>query len=186
MFAPSCKNELQCFTGRLVALGRFIARFTDKLRLFFLTLKWASTTRWMSDCELAFEEIKCYLTQPPILSSLQLGEQLYIYLAISDCAVSAVLFRYVKDKEQRLVYYVSKTMVDAETRYSKIEQIALALISVAWKLRPYFQAHQVTVLTNQPLKSILHKPDLLGRMMRWAIELSEYEIKYQLRLVMKE
>ena len=56
---------------------------------------------------------------------------MYIYLAISDCAVSAVLFRYVKDKEQRLVYYVSKTMVDAETRYSKIEQIALALISVA-------------------------------------------------------
>ena len=85
----------------------------------------------MSDYELAFEEIKCYLTQPPILSSLQLGEQLYIYLAISDCAVSAVLFRYVKDKEQRLVYYVSKTMVDVETQYSKIEQITLALISVA-------------------------------------------------------
>ncbi|RVW88662.1 hypothetical protein CK203_043756 [Vitis vinifera] len=62
----------------------------------------------MSDCELAFKEIKCYLTQPPILSSLQLGEQLYIYLAISDCAVSAVLFRYVKDKEQRLVYYLSQ------------------------------------------------------------------------------
>lgn len=41
------------------------------------------------------------------------------------------------------------------------------------------------MLTNQPLKSILHKPDLFGRMLKWAIELSEYEIKYQSRLAMK-
>ena len=76
-------------------------------------------------------------------------------------------------------------MVDAETRYSKMEHTTLALKSVAQKLRPYFQAHQVTVLTNQPLRSILHKPDLSRRMLRWAIELSEYIIKYQPRLAMK-
>ena len=46
------------------------------------------------------------------------------------------------------------------------------------KLHPCFQAHQVTILTNQPLRSILHRQDLFGRMLRWAIELSEYEIKY--------
>ena len=76
-------------------------------------------------------------------------------------------------------------MVDAETRYSKMEHTTLALKSVAQKLRPYFQAHQVTMLTNQPLRSILHKPDLSRRMLRWAIELSEYIIKYQPRLAMK-
>ena len=76
-------------------------------------------------------------------------------------------------------------MVDAETRYSKMEHTTLALKSVAQKLRPYFQAHQVTVLTNQPLRSILHKPDLSRRMLRLAIELSEYIIKYQPRLAMK-
>ena len=53
------------------------------------------------------------------------------------------------------------------------------------KLCPYFQAHQVTMLMNQPLRSILHKPDLFGRMLRWAIELSEYGIKYQPKLAMK-
>ncbi|KAL6323501.1 hypothetical protein AAG906_039076 [Vitis piasezkii] len=148
---PSCKNELQCLTSRL----------------------------------LAFEDIKSYLTQPPILSSPQPGEQLYMYLAVSNCVVSVVLFRYIKDNEQRPFYYVSKAMVDAETRYSRMEQTALALRSVARKLRPCFQAHQVIILTNQLLRNILHKPDLSGRMVRWVIELDEYKIKYQPKLAMK-
>ncbi|KAL6340075.1 hypothetical protein AAG906_038910 [Vitis piasezkii] len=81
-------------------------RFIEKLRPFFLTLKEANAVGWMNECELAFEEIKCYLTQPPILSSPQPGEQLYMYLTIFD------------------------SMVDAKTRYSKMEQTTLALRSV--------------------------------------------------------
>lgn len=124
--------------------------------------------------------------QPPILSSPQPDEQLYMYMAISDYAISVVvLFRHEGDKEQRPIYYVSKAIVDIETRYSKVEQMTLDLKSVAQKLRPYFQAHQVNVLMNQPLRSILHKLNLSGRMLRWPIELSEYRIKYQPRLAMK-
>ena len=66
-----------------------------------------------------------------------------------------------------------------------MELTALALRSAAQKLRPYFQAHLVVVLTDQPLRNILHKPDLTGRMLQWAIELSEYGIEFQLRLSMK-
>lgn len=66
-----------------------------------------------------------------------------------------------------------------------MENTTLALRSAAQKLCPYFQAHQIIVLTNQPLRSILHKPDLSGRMLKWAIELSEYGIKYQPMLSIK-
>ncbi|RVW60099.1 Gypsy retrotransposon integrase-like protein 1 [Vitis vinifera] len=66
-----------------------------------------------------------------------------------------------------------------------MELTALALRSAAQKLRPYFQAHLVVVLTDQPLRNILHKPDLTGRMLQWAIELSEYGIEFQPRLSMK-
>ena len=76
-------------------------------------------------------------------------------------------------------------MVDVETQYSKMEQITLTLKNVAQKLHPYFQTHQVIVLTNQPLRVTLHKPDLSRRMLKWAIELSEYKIKYQPRLSLK-
>ena len=101
-----------------------------------------------------------------------------MYLAVSDCAISVILFRCVNDKEQRSVYYVSKAMVNAKTRYSNMEYTTLAFRSVARKLYHYFQAHQVIVLTNQLLRNIMHKPDLSERLVRWAIELSEYGIKY--------
>ena len=123
--------------------------------------------------------------QPPILNSPLPGEKLYMYLAVSEWAISAVLFRCPSRKEQKPIYYVSRVLADIETRYSKMELTALALRSAAQKLRPYFQAHLVVVLTDQSLRSILHKPDLTGRMLQWAIELSEYGIEFQPRLSMK-
>ena len=108
-----------------------------------------------------------------------------MYLALSDYAISVVLFQHIQDKEQKLVYYMSKAMVDVETQYSRMEQTTLALKNVTQKLRLYFQAHQVAILTNQPLWATLHKPNLSRRMLKWAIELSEYGIKYQPRLSLK-
>ncbi|XP_034685658.1 uncharacterized protein LOC117914419 [Vitis riparia] len=185
MPAPTNKKQLQCLTGKLVTLGRFIARFTDKMKSFFLALRNINKSGWTSNCQRAFEEIKRYLSQPPILSSPQPGERLYLYLALTDWADSAVLLRSLSPREQRPVYFISKALADAETRYSRMEQTALALRMAAQKLRPYFQAHPITVLTNQPLRNILHKPDITGRMLRWAIELSEYRIGCQPRLSLK-
>ena len=108
-----------------------------------------------------------------------------MYLTLYDWVVSAILFRCPSQREQRAVYYISIAMTDAKTKYSRLEQTALALQSIAQKFRPYFQAHLVVVLTNQPLRSILHKPDLSGRMLQWVIELNEYGIEYQPRLSMK-
>ena len=98
--AQSSKKELQRLTGRLVALGHFIARFMDKLRPFFLMLKGADTIGWTEDCQSTFEEIKHYLTLPPILSSSQPDEQLYMYSAFFNWVVNAVLFRCISDKSK--------------------------------------------------------------------------------------
>ena len=108
-----------------------------------------------------------------------------MYLAVSDWAISAVLFHRPTHREQKPIYYATRALADVETKYSKIEQTALALRSAAQKLRPYFQAHPVVVLTDQPLRNILHKLDLFERMLQWAIELSEYGIEYQPRLFVK-
>ncbi|WKA08935.1 hypothetical protein VitviT2T_026617 [Vitis vinifera] len=145
---PRNKKELQRLTGKLVALGRFIARFTDELRPFFLAIRKAGTNGWTDNCQTAFENIKHCLMQLPILSSPIPKEKLYMYLAVSEWAISAVLFRCPSPKEQKPIYYVSRALVDVETRYSKMELTALALRSTAQKLRPYFQAHPVVVLTD--------------------------------------
>ncbi|KAL5574856.1 hypothetical protein UlMin_016555 [Ulmus minor] len=72
-----------------------------------------------------------------------------------------------------------------ETRYSQLEKLALALVSAARKLRPYFQCHPIVVVTTYPLKGILQKPELSGRLTKWAVELSEYDISYQPRIAIK-
>ena len=165
MLAPTNKKQLQRLTRKLVVLGRFIARFTDKMKPFFLALRDVSKFGWTQSCQNAFEEIKRYISQPPILSSPQPGERLYMYLAVTDWAGSAVLLRSLSPREQRPVYFISKALADAKTRYSRMEQTALALRTATQKLRPYFQAHPITVLTNQPLRNVLHKPDITGRML---------------------
>lgn len=68
------------------------------------------------------------------------------------------------DKE-RMVYFVRKVLKGAETHYQKIEQLALAVVMTAKKLRQFFQGHPIIVKINYPIKRILKKPDLLGRMM---------------------
>ncbi|CAL9026207.1 unnamed protein product, partial [Prunus brigantina] len=70
---------------------------------------------------------------------------------------------------------------DAEQRYPQLEQLAYALVLSARRLRPYFQAHSINVLTNQPLRQVLQKPETSGRLIKWAIELGEFDISYHPR-----
>ena len=76
---------------------------------------------------------------------------MFLYLAVSPTAVSAALIR-EEDKVKKPVHYVSRALRDAEERYPPMEKLTLALITVAHKLKPYFQAHTVVVLTNKPLQ----------------------------------
>ena len=104
----------------------------------------------IEECEKAFKKLKRYMGSPPI-SKLILGKDLYVYLAVLDSAISSVLIR-EDNKIQKPVYYVSHALLDAETRYLAIEKMVLALAVSARKLRPYFQAHTIVMLTNQPLR----------------------------------
>ena len=99
---------------------------------------------------------------------------------MSDNALSTVLVRN-DNGHHKPIYYVSHALQGAESRYTKLEKFALAVIVTAWRLRPYFQAHPVTVLTDMPLRSMLSKLDLSGRMMKYAIELSTYRVQFQPR-----
>lgn len=85
------------------------------------------------------------------------------------------------DTEQKPIYFVSRVLQGAEIRYRKIEKLALALVVTARRLRPYFQTYEVIVRTDQPIRQVLQKPDLAGRMVKWSIELSEYGISYEPR-----
>ncbi|KAK3016418.1 hypothetical protein RJ639_007065 [Escallonia herrerae] len=97
---------------------------------------------------------------------------------VAESVVSAVLIR-EQDGWQFPIYYVSKVLQGAEQRYPNAKKLAFALLIAARKLRLYFQSHTIIVLTDKPLRRILHKPNLSGRLVPWSIELGEFDIHYR-------
>ena len=134
--APASRKGVQQLTGWSASLGRFISRFTDRLKSFFATLKGANLAGWNEECDEALTAIKQYLAEPPILISPEAGKTLFVYLAVSDVSMSATLFKEDENKKQRLVFFVSRSLADAETRYSYLEQTTLAFRVATKKLRP--------------------------------------------------
>ena len=84
-------------------------------------------------------------------------------MAISATTVSVALIR-EEDKKQLPAYYVSKVFQRAEAKYPRIEKITLALIVASRKLRPYFQANPILMMTDQPIKKSMNKPEAAGKM----------------------
>ena len=66
-----------------------------------------------------------------------------------------------------------------------MEKLILPLVTAARKLRSYFQAHTIEVMTEYPMKQVLHKPETSRRLMKWAIELSEFDIRYKPKILIK-
>ena len=129
------------------------------MKAFFHHSKGAKPTDWDKECDQALIEIKQYLTEPPILASPKEGDTLYLYLVVSDVLVSATFFKEDENRKHRLVFFVRKSLTEAKTRYTRLEQAVLALCRAAKKLHPYFQAYPIIVLTNLPLRSTINKPD---------------------------
>ncbi|XP_058183967.1 uncharacterized protein LOC131301614 [Rhododendron vialii] len=179
MRSPRNIKEVQKLTGRVAALSRLISRATDKYQTFFKVLKKAF--EWTTTEEIAFTQLKEYLASPPLLGRTQDGENLFMYLAVSPQAVSTVLVR-EEQGTQLPVYYTSRALRGAELRYPRAEKIAFAMVITARRLRPYFQAHPIKVLTDQPLRRILHSPETSGRLIQWSIELGEFDIEYKPRI----
>jgi hypothetical protein len=164
-------------------LNRFISRSTDKCLPFFKILRKAF--EWSDECEEAFSQLKKYLASSLLLSRPIPREELYLYLVVSPTAISATLIRGEEEGVQKLVYFVSKALHGAEERYSQIEKLTFALVMALRKLRPYFQAHTIRILTEYPLRKVMQKLDLLGRLANWAIELEEFDLEFVPRNAIK-
>ena len=104
-----------------------------------------------------------YLIAAPLLSPSVMGKELFLYLAVTPHAVSSALIR-EEQKIQKPVYYTSKALRGAEERYSPIEKLVFTLITASRKLRHYFQAHVINVMTDHPLKKAINKLEAAGRL----------------------
>ncbi|XP_074374196.1 uncharacterized protein LOC141714581 [Apium graveolens] len=157
-----------------LALNRFVSK-SDRCKNSSGNQRKGKDFLWTSECEEAFLKIKEQLGNPPMLAKPEDRETLILYLAVSEYSVSAVLVN--EEEHQWPIYYVSKRLLDTETRYTNMEKLVYALLA-ARKLRPYFQAYRIEVRTAYPLRHILHKLESSGRMLKWVVELGQFDLEY--------
>ena len=181
---PRNPKEVQKLTGITAALNRFIFRSADRYKPFFLLMNKWKGFEWTEECAQAFQQLKEYLSHPPIISSPETDEVLFAYIVVAPHAVSLVLIQ-VDSGRQRPVYYVSKSLHEAEIRYLPLEKAILAMVHSTRKVPHYFQAHAVVILIQLPLKAILQSADYTGRIAKWGTILGAFNIKYMPRTSIK-
>nr|KYP67715.1 Retrovirus-related Pol polyprotein from transposon 297 family [Cajanus cajan] len=185
MVSPQSLKQVQQLAGRLTALSRFLpclAEITKPIvRLLRKTKKfeWSIERKmkkfeWSIECEEAFRTLKEHLGSPPILSKPDLELPIVVYLCVSNDAISAVLVQ-ERDRQQP-IYFISRMLQEAETRYQLLEKVALGLVHTARRL-----SHRAIVRTDCSIAKVLRKPELAGRMMAWSIELSEFDVGFEPR-----
>ena len=127
MRSPTSVKEVQQLTGRMATLSRFVSAGGEKGYPYFLCLKRNSRFAWTDECETAFVKLKEYLATPPVLCKPVADVPLRLYFAVTERAISSVLVQ-EQDQIQKPIYFVSKALQGAETRYQALEKAALAVV----------------------------------------------------------
>ena len=187
---PQCVKDVQKLAGCMAALSRFISRLGEKGLPFFRLLKAQDTFVWSDEANQAFTQLKEYLTSPPVLTAPRENERMLLYIAATYHVVSTV---FVVEREepghtygvQRPVYYISEVLNESKQRYNQIQKLIYALLITKRKLLHYFHAHPITVMTDTALGDVLRNKDASGRIVKWALELSEYNIEFKSRSAIK-
>ena len=185
LHSPRNKKELQCLTGKTVAIAHFISQYTDRLKPFFNVIKKAKIFEWKTECKEVFLVIKSYLISSLILKSPQLGYSLYMYIVASKLVVSTVLLKLGADGSQLLVYYVSEAMLPVEQNYILPEKGSVGTMSGLKEVVSLLSGTPSQCLNQCSSWAILHKPELSGQLVKWVVELSEFGLRYLPRLSLK-
>ncbi|GKB44234.1 reverse transcriptase domain-containing protein [Tanacetum coccineum] len=146
-------KEVQRLNGKLDGLSIFLSKSTERFLPLFKTMKKCikkSDFHWTPEAEQAFRQLKQHLSQLPLLVAPKPKKELIVYLSAAHGAISAVLMT-EKGMVQTLVYFVSRALQGPKLNYTPMEKPVLALVFTAKRLRRYFQAHPIVVITDQPI-----------------------------------
>ncbi|XP_027359296.1 uncharacterized protein LOC113867964 [Abrus precatorius] len=143
-------------------------------------LKKEEDFRWEAEHQAVFEEIKQYLTRPPVMVPPKKGFPLKLYISTSEETIGSMLAQEDENGVERAVYYLSRMLIGAESRYSPIEKLCLCLYFSCEKLKYYIRPFDVYVYSHHDIiKYFLSKPILHGRVGKWALALTEYSLIYK-------
>jgi ribonuclease HI len=187
MSAPKTEKEVRSFLGRLNYIARFISQLTVTCEPIFRLLRKKNPGVWDEDCQEAFDKIKQYLQNPPLLVPPVPGKPLILYLTVTESAMGCVLGQHDESgRKEQVIYYLSKKFTECESRYSMIEKLCCGLVWSAKRLRQYMLYYTTWLISKiDPLKYIFEKPYMSNRLARWQVLLAEYDIIYKTRKSVK-
>ena len=134
MKPPTTHKELKSFLGKLSYIRRFIPGFAVVTSTFTPLLKKGVPFRWSLECQQAFERVQDIMARLPTVCVPIFGKPLWLYLASNNQAIGALITQEDSHGVEQPIYYVSRTLKDAETRYSGVERSCLALTYASQRL----------------------------------------------------
>src|SRR5438552_7853211 len=157
---------------------------------FYKLLKKQDKFRWTLEVQQAFDKLKEFLTNPPVLDPPMPEEPLLLYIAATSHVVSTDIDVERQEeghiqKVQRPIYFINEVLNESKIRYPQVQKILYAVLITSRKLVHYFQAHPIMVVTSFPIGEILHNRDATGRIAKWAVELGSFELTFQPRTAIK-
>jgi hypothetical protein len=180
---------VQKVLGCLASLSRFISWLSEKGLPLYRLLKKHKRFSWTVEAQEVLDKLKATLSHAPILTPPQDGEPLYLYVAATTQVVSAVIVVERTEEGHALpvqwpVYYISEVLSETKARYPQVQKLLYAVVLARRKLRHYFEAHPVTVVSF-PLGEIIRNPYAAGRIAKWSVELMGETLTYAPRKAIK-
>ncbi|KAK9011583.1 hypothetical protein V6N11_044430 [Hibiscus sabdariffa] len=184
---PRTQREVRGFLGRLNYISRFISQLTEKCDPVYKLLRRNNPGEWNDECQAALEKIKKQLTNAPILVSPVPDRPLILYLTVFENSMGCVLGQHDDSgKKERVIYYLSKKFTEYEAKYTAVEMLCCALVWATKRLRQYMLYHTTMLISKlDPLKYMMEAPALSGRLARWQMLLSDFDILYVSRKAIK-